>query len=143
MWFVMVKKNVTISIDEEVWQLASKKLDNGRSGFIEDQLKRVIGLEDDHERELLKLISEKQDELNVLESKLCKVREKRLKKSKENNILDDAMVSINRIQERLGVVGVNQIKMIAKQNDVSFDVLYDNCVSSEMDLVNFMEAPGR
>ncbi|MCC7554352.1 MAG: hypothetical protein KO202_07695 [Methanobacteriaceae archaeon] len=139
----MVKKNVTISIDEEVWQLASKKLDNGRSGFIEDQLKRVIGLEDDHERELLKLISEKQDELNVLESKLCKVREKRLKKSKENNILDDAMVSINRIQERLGVVGVNQIKMIAKQNDVSFDVLYDNCVSSEMDLVNFMEAPGR
>lgn len=110
-----MKKTVTLTIDAVVWEQAKEKLPCGRSEYIEEQLRKGIGLSDDKEVELRKKIAKHQDEINVLESQLCKIREERLKKEKAVNVYDNALNAINRIHERLGCVGKNQIKNISKQ----------------------------
>lgn len=71
-----MKKSVTLTIDSMIWEQAKEKLPQGRSEFVEEQLRKAIGLSDDKETELRKKIAIHQDEINVLESQLCKIRYK-------------------------------------------------------------------
>ncbi|MFR8879517.1 MAG: hypothetical protein ACLVGV_07730 [Methanobrevibacter smithii] len=134
-----MKKTVTLTIDAVVWEQAKEKLPCGRSEYIEEQLRKGIGLSDDKEVELRKKIAKHQDEINVLESQLCKIREERLKKEKAVNVYDNALNAINRIHERLGCVGKNQIKNISKQQQVPFEGLIDCVINEGLNLVNYAE----
>lgn len=136
----MGKKSVCITIDEEVWESAGVKLES-RSDFCENQLRLFLELNNDEEDELLQQIQDKRDEINVLEDKLCAYRKERLNKAQDSFVLDDGMVSINRIHGKLGYVGKNQIKMIAKRNGVPFDLLLEHCRVSGLNIVNFAEVP--
>ena len=98
-----------------IWEQAKEKLPQSRSEFVEEQLRKAIGLSDDKETELRKKIAIHQDEINVLESQLCKIREERLKNEKQDNDeYGNAMDTVYRIHERLGFVGKNQLKNISK-----------------------------
>lgn len=134
-----MKKTVTLTIDAVVWEQAKEKLPCGRSEYIEEQLRKGIGLSDDKEVELRKKIAKHQDEINVLESQLCKIREERLKKEKAINVYDNALNAIRRIHERLGCVGKNQIKNISKQQQVPFEGLIDCVINEGLNLVNYAE----
>lgn len=134
-----MKKTVTLTIDAVVWEQAKEKLPCGRSEYIEEQLRKGIGLSDDKETELRKKIAKHQDEINVLESQLCKIREERLKNEKQNNEYDNAMDTVYRIHERLGFVGKNQLKNISKQQQVPFDVLVGCVINEGLNLVNYAE----
>lgn len=134
-----MKKTVTLTIDAVVWEQAKEKLPCGRSEYIEEQLRKGIGLSDDKEVELRKKIAKHQDEINVLESQLCKIREERLKKEKAINVYDNALNAIHRIHERLGCVGKNQIKNISKQQQVPFEGLIDCVINEGLNLVNYAE----
>ena len=136
----MVKKSVSITVDSEIWEEAGEKLAS-RSEFCENQLKLFLELNIDEEDEILQQIQDKRDEINVLEDQLCARRKARLDKAKSSFIFDDAMVSINRINERLGHVGKNQIKNFARKNGVPFDLLLEHCRVSGLNIVNFGEVP--
>ena len=136
----MVKKSVSITVDSEVWDEAGERLVS-RSEFCENQLKFFLDLDTDAEDEILRQIQEKRDEINVLEDRLCAHRKERLTNAQNNYVFDDAMVSINRINERLGKVGKNQIKRMAKKNGVPFDLLLEHCRVSDLNIVNFAEVP--
>lgn len=136
----MGKKTVCITVDKEIWEEAGSKLDS-RSDFCENQMRLFLELNNDAEDELLQQIQEKRDEINVLEDKLCAYRKERLSRAQDSLILDEPMVSINRIHSRLGDVGKNQIKMIAKRNGVPFDLLLEHCRVSGLNIVNFREVP--
>lgn len=134
-----MKKTVALTIDSMIWEQAKEKLPQGRSEFVEEQLRKAIGLSDDKETELRKKIAKHQDEINVLESQLCKIREERLKKEKAINVYDNALNAIRRIHERLGCVGKNQIKNISKQQQVPFEGLIDCVINEGLNLVNYAE----
>lgn len=132
------KKKVSISIDPDIWEDAKIKLGNC-SQFIESQLEMYLGNDLSEEREVLKLIEEKNAELSVLEGKLCKLREARLSKVDDMNIFEAPMVSIRRIHGNLGHVGKNQIKRFANQNDVPYDALLEHVINEGLRVVNFAE----
>lgn len=132
------KKKVSISIDPDIWEDAKIKLGNC-SNFIESQLEMYLGNDLSEEREVLKLIEEKNAELSVLEGKLCKLREARLSKVDEMNIFEAPMVSINRIHGNLGHIGKNQIKRFASRNEVPYDALLEHVINDGLNVVNFAE----
>lgn len=132
------KKKVSISIDPDIWEDAKIKLGNC-SNFIESQLEMYLGNDLSEEREVLKLIEEKNAELSVLEGKLCKLREARLSKVDEMNIFEAPMVSINRIHGNLGYIGKNQIKRFASRNEVPYDALLEYVINEGLNVVNFAE----
>ena len=136
----MGKKTVCITVDEEIWEEAGCKL-GSRSDFCENQMRLFLELNNDAEDELLQQIQEKRDEINVLEDKLCAYRKERLSEVQDSLILDQPMVSINRLHDNMGQVGKNQIKMIAKRNGVPFDLLLEHCRVSGLNIVNFGEVP--
>lgn len=137
---LMGKKSVCITVDEEVWESAGEKLDS-RSDFCENQLRLFLELDNDAEDELLQQIQDKRDEINVLEDRLCAFRKERLTRVQDSLVFDGAMVSINRVHEKLGSVGKNQIKRFAKSNGVPFDLLLEHCRVSGLNIVNFAEVP--
>lgn len=132
------KKKVSISIDPDIWEDAKIKLGNC-SNFIESQLEMYLSNDLSEEREVLKLIEEKNAELSVLEGKLCKLREARLSKVDEMNIFEAPMISINRIHGNLGYVGKNQIKRFASRNEVPYDALLEHVINEGLNVVNFAE----
>lgn len=132
------KKKVSISIDPDIWEDAKIKLGNC-SNFIESQLEMYLSNDLSEEREVLKLIEEKNAELSVLEGKLCKLREARLSKVDEMNIFEAPMISINRIHGNLGHIGKNQIKRFASRNEVPYDALLDHVINDGLNVVNFAE----
>ena len=138
----LVKKSVTITVDCDVWEEAGNKLDS-RSEFCESQLRLFLQLDNDKEDELLQQIQDKRDEINVLEDKLCAYRKERLTNAQNNLVFADAMVSINRLNDKLGCVGKNQIKRIAKSNGVPFDLLLEHCRSCDLNIVNYGDVPKR
>jgi len=135
----MPKKTVNITLDEHIWDLAKDVLGN-RSAWIEKQLRIALNEEDD-EAQIMKKIQKKENEVNVLKDKLCKLREKKAKQLQVDGIFDKSMVSINRIHSKLGFVGKNQIRKIAKVNDVPSRELIDFCLEQGLNLVEFYEVP--
>lgn len=134
------KKTVAFNCDKDIWDLAKDKLPVSRSQFIENQLKMAIGLEDE-ETEIVKQINKKQREINVLKDRLCTVREIKHKEkkliNKESTSLDIAFNVVERIDQRLGYIGINKIGQIAKQFEVDKEELRDLCVAGGIDIVQF------
>ena len=132
------KKKVSISIDPDVWDEAKAKLPN-RSEFIQTQIELYLGNDLSEEREILRLIEEKNAELSVLEGKLCKLREARLSRVVELDIFEAPMKSLSRLHSNLGMVGKNQIKTFAKKNDVPYDALLEHVMGEGFNVVNYAE----
>lgn len=51
------------------------------------------------------------------------------------------MASLNRMHERLGVIGKNQISYIAGSNKLEFHRLKEECEKEGMNIVPFSEVP--
>lgn len=135
------KKAVTFMVDPSIWNLAKNKLNCSRSEFLEEQLKRAVNLEENEETILRKEIASLQEEINVRESKLCKLREKRLKKEHCNEGFDKSMNTINRISGKLGYIGEDKLRELSNRNNVSFGALYDECMDSEIEIKKFTAIP--
>ena len=136
----MSKKSVTITVDENIWELAKDQLPCSRSEFFENQLKLYLDI-DDPEAKIVEKISKKENEINALKDKLCNIRREKQLRLKQTNVFDDAMVTINRLHENLGCVGRNQIRNVARRCDVPALELEKHIVESGLTVVNFMEVP--
>lgn len=136
----MSKKSVTITVDENIWELAKDKLPCSRSEFFENQLRLYLDIEDP-EAKIVEKISKKENEINVLKDKLCTIRREKQLRLEASNVFDNAMVTINRLHDRLGCVGRNQIRNIAKRCDVPSNELEKHVADQGLTVVNFMEVP--
>ena len=134
----MSKKSVTITVDENIWELAKDKLPCSRSEFFENQLRLYLDIEDP-EAKIVEKISKKENEINVLKDKLCTIRREKQLRLEASNVFENAMVTINRLHDRLGCVGRNQIRNIAKRCDVPSNELEKHVVDQGLTVVNFME----
>lgn len=136
----MSKKSVTLTVDENIWELAKDKLPCSRSEFFENQLRLFLNVEDP-ESKIVEKITKKENEINVLKDKLCHIRRGKQLRLESANVFDKAMISINRIHDRFGCVGQNQIRNIARVNDVPANELEKHIVSEGLTVVNFLEVP--
>ena len=126
---------ILIEIDSDLYEKASQKTDNVQE-FIEEQLHTLVLDEFSEEHDVLVEISEKMEELKELETKLVKLRENRLGRV-NSKLVNECMVVISRIHENLDMIGKNQIKSIAKRNNVPYDVLLEYVEKNGYNIVNY------
>lgn len=136
----MSKKSVTLTVDENIWELAKDNLPCSRSEFFENQLRLFLNVEDP-ESKIVEKITKKENEINVLKDKLCHIRREKQLRLESANVFDKAMIPINRIHDRFGCVGQNQIRNIARVNDVPANELEKHIVSEGLTVVTFLEVP--
>ena len=132
---MMEKATVSVNINEDLYYRAETKIDNVEE-YLEQQL--IILLEDDFtdEYEILIELSDKIREVRDLERRLVKIRENRIG-SIDEGIFDEAMVTITRIHDNIGMIGRNQIKSIAKRNGLPYDALLREVKKQGFKVVNY------
>ena len=127
-------------MDDYIWDLAREELDVSISEFVENQLRTYLD-EDDELSVLMKEEANLQNKLNSIQAKICNLRERKHDEKVRKKEFDNAMISINSIHNELGYVGKNQIKFIAKKNDLSTVELLEHCRDEELNITNFGEIP--
>lgn len=136
----MSKKTVTITVDENIWELAKDQLPVSRSEFFENQVRLFLDV-DDPEKKIVDKITKKENEINVLKDKLCHIRREKQLKLESDNVFDEAMMTLDRLHGNLGCIGRNQIRKVARRCDVPSNELENHCVKCGLNVVNFMEVP--
>lgn len=133
----MSKTNATVYISSDVWEEMGLRFGNKRSQQIEDLCINFLNMEDDTERELVNQITEYKQKLEIAETRLCKLREKKHKKQKMDENYDEPLELLSRFQVRNGFVGKNQIKTFAKKQSLSYDTLLEKCVEAGFKIENY------
>ena len=135
-----MKKQRCINISDDVWNRLTNDVESSNSQVIEHLL-RIYLDESDEESELMKLAEKQQHDLNITLSKLCEVRERKKNKKENGTLYDKPMEAIVRIYENIGFVGKNQIRNIAKQNDVSAIELEEHIKTEKIPVKNLYAPP--
>ncbi len=131
------KIQVSFMVDSEVWKEAKNKLGTTRSEFLEEQLRLAIDLSEDEENSLRNEIIDLQNEINVKESRLCKLRAERLENERKECMFDEVMVTVDRIIDRNGFIGRDQLRNISKQRDVAYNSLLNHVLDLGYDVQNY------
>ena len=131
------KIQVSFMVDSEVWKEAKNKLGTTRSEFLEEQLRLAIDLSEDEENSLRNEIIDLQNEINVKESRLCKLRAERLENERKECMFDEVMVTVDRIIDRNGFIGKDQLRNISKQRDVAYNSLLNHVLDLGYDVQNY------
>lgn len=128
---------VTVMVDPDVWRASKNKLSVTRSDFINEQLCIAIDAADDEETVLRNEIIDLQNEINVKESRLCKLRAERLENERKEYMFDEVMVTVDRIIDRNGFIGKDQLRNISKQRDVAYNSLLNHVLDLGYDVQNY------
>lgn len=136
----MSKGNHCITIDDNKWEALNHVVTGSRSAWIERQIDIALNVEDE-EAKLLQKIEKLDNQLNVAKDKLCQIRQAKKEKLEAENVFDKCMISLNRLHDNLGCIGKNQIRNIARVNDVPALELEEHCIDQGLTVVNFMEVP--
>ena len=136
----MSKGNHCITIDDNKWEALNHIVTGSRSAWIERQIDIALNVEDE-EAKLLQKIEKLDNQLNVAKDKLCQIRQAKKERLEAANVFDTCMVPLNRLHDNLGCIGRNQIRYIARKNDVPALELEEHCESLGLNVVNFMEVP--
>lgn len=132
-----MKKTVTFTIDDNLWELAKNKLPTSRSQFIENQIRLAVEKESD-EAKLIHEISKLQDEINVKQSQLCQIREqKRLQQTTEIPI--QIKETLTRFHKARGFVAENQLKQLSRTQDVDYDIIYNEAIRLGLEIRAYYE----
>lgn len=132
-----MKQGCKVYMNQDVWEEMGLRFGNKRSQQIEDLCINFLNMEDDTERELVNQITEYKQKLEVAETRLCKLREKKHKKQKMDENYDEPLELLSRFQVRNGFVGKNQIKTFAKKQSLSYDTLLEKCVEAGFKIENY------
>lgn len=135
------KKSVSITIDPDLWEMAGEKLHAGRSQFIEKQLRLAMGMEESEEAKLMKEAAKLQDKLNVVQARICEIRERKRKEKQREKDLKGIKETLDRFKEVRGFVAVNQLKSLARNQDIDYDILTNLCEDMDLKIVAAYEPP--
>ena len=133
---------IKIKIQDDIYQQAKNKLGDEFDKFIEEQCKTAANMRSQKEEEILKKISQHQNKLMDLQVELIKEQNKN-QSQVNTSLLDDAMKIINRIHEKLGCIGENQLKSISNTKNVPFLSVLNHCKKEGLTIVPFNEVPKR
>lgn len=133
---------ITINIQDDIYQQAKNKLGDEFDKFIEEQCKTAANMRSQKEEEILKKITFHQNHVMDLQIELIKEQNKN-QAQVETSLLDDAMKIINRIHEKLGCIGENQLKNISNKKNVPFLSVLKHCKEQGLHIVPFNEVPKR
>ena len=136
----MSKGNHCITIDDNKWEALNHVINGSRSAWIERQIDIALNVEDE-EAKLLQKIEKLDNQLNVAKDKLCQIRQAKKERLETANVFDKCMVPLERLHGNLGCIGKNQIRNIARINDVPALELEEHCIEQGLKVVNFMEVP--
>jgi len=135
-----IRNNHCITVDDNKWEALSHVITGSRSAWIERQIDIALNVEDE-ETKLLQKIERLDNQMNIAKDKLCQIRQEKKERMEAANVFDECMVMVNRLQEKYGGVGRNQIRNIARNNDVPAEELEEHCISLGLEVVNFKEIP--
>ena len=131
---------ITINIQNDIYQQAKNKLGDEFDKFIEEQCKTAANMRTQKEKEILKKITFHQNQVMDLQIELIKEQKQA---HVETSLLDDAMKMVNRIHEKLGCIGENQLKNISNKKNVPFLSVLNHCKEQGLHIVPFNEVPKR
>ena len=131
---------ISINIQDDIYQQAKNKLGDEFDKFIEEQCKTAANMRTQKEKEILKKITFHQNQVMDLQIELIKEQKQA---HVETSLLDDAMKMVNRIHEKLGCIGENQLKNISNKKNVPFLSVLNQCKEQGLHIVPFNEAPKR
>lgn len=136
-----MKKNVTFMCDEELWQRAKYELPVSRSEFIENQLRAYLDYEVESDQILIEKIKKRKAEVGMLEDKLAEIHKKKERQTRNKELFDKSLNIVERIISIHGKIGINQLKDIAKQQNIPFDVFIKHCNNAKVNIVEKFELP--
>lgn len=136
----MAKGNHCITIDNNKWEALGIQINGSKSAWIEHQIDILLNI-DDEESKLLKNISEYENKLNIAKDKLCLIRKQKKMRLESEEILEKAMISINRIHNKQGMVGRNQIRHIARRHNIPAEKIENHCKELNLKIENYEEVP--
>lgn len=130
-----------ISIDEDIWELLPKYINESRSSWFEKQARRQINCNDEIEEINIKLmeIQNQKNTLELEETNLIEKKEhilKRREQNKENfELTEEAMSLIRVVVHNEKAISIDRIKFIAKKYVLDYKVLYEKAKNENLKIV--------
>ena len=135
------KKNVTLSVNPELWALSKDILPYNRSEFFERCLEDFIGSTDEI-ADLKKEIENLEIELKNKKLKLEHLENKKKINSEDKAVINKAMETVQRIVKEHGSITNQQIEHIANNNQLSKYVLTKEIHENKLKIVKIGEVRG-
>lgn len=119
-----VRKN--IYIDKDVWDLLEYKLPCSRSSFFERKAREYLNLNNELE-ELKRELKEHKSIVKDMESEIERLEKLKEMNNKNETLIAQAMIPINRAFFKLGYVEKSTVIGVADMNGLDFDILEKEC----------------
>lgn len=129
-----VRKN--IYIDKDVWDLLEYKLPCSRSSFFEKKAREYLNLNNELE-ELKRELKEHQSIIKDMESEIERLERLRELNNKNEKLIEQAMIPINRAFNKMGYVQKSTIIGVANINGLDVDILEKECLKQEIKISKF------
>lgn len=124
-----MKVRKCISVDDQLWEIFKEKYPNQASSMIESFMEKSINITDE-EAELVKELSELQRKADIVETKLCRIRQQKQSEEKAHEIAietgevyEELLQDVERRYLHDHIIGRNFLKRIAKAKEVDANVL--------------------
>lgn len=132
------RRTVTITIDSDLWELASIMLPCSRSSFIERQLRNYINSANEIE-ELEEEIKKEKEATKVKEDKLRELKRVRELNNKNEELISKAMYTVYNIVREHGAISKQQIKNISNINLIEEEVLEERIKKEDIRISSYTE----
>jgi hypothetical protein len=116
-------------VDDQLWEIFKEKYPNQASSMIESFMEKSINVTDE-EAELVKELSELQRKADIVETKLCRIRQQKQDKKtaqekavETGEVYDELLDDVEWRYHQDHIIGRNFLKRIAKAKGVDADVL--------------------
>ena len=129
-----VRKN--IYIDKDVWDLLEYKLPCSRSSFFEKKAREYLNLNNELE-ELKRELKEHQSIIKDMESEIERLERLRELNNKNEKLIEQAMIPINRAFNKMGYVQKSTIIGVANINGLDIDILEKECLKQGIKISKF------
>ena len=129
-----VRKN--IYIDKDVWDLLEYKLPCSRSSFFEKKAREYLNLNNELE-ELKRELKEHQSIIKDMESEIERLERLRELNNKNEKLIEQAMIPINRAFNKLGYVQKSTVIGVANINGLDIDILEKECLKQGIKISKF------
>lgn len=129
-----VRKN--IYIDKDVWDLLEYKLPCSRSSFFEKKAREYLNLNNELE-ELKRELKEHQAIIKDMESEIERLEKLRELNNKNEKLIEQAMIPINRAFNKLGYVQKSTVIGVANINGLDVDILEKECLKQGIKISKF------
>ena len=130
------RKTVTITVDSDLWELASIMLPCSRSSFIERQLRTYISSVNEIE-ELEEQIRKEKEATQVKEDKLRELKRIRELNNKNEELISRAMETVHNIVLKHKSISRKQIVNIANINLIEVEILEERIKKEGIKISSF------